>query len=180
MKKIIFYSALIISSILFTWHCSRESNPLLPVENNFNGNLEIKTEKSEYFIESVSSKIEIFVLATVLNTSQDTFYSDLGDGFLAGIDHDNLLIAKGTDGYIEKNISDNNWKQLDRLMLYEGSKVIRILPAMKYNLHATSIVDSNSYGKCRVRIDYYKKYSKTEVDTLRDTSNTFSILKGKK
>ncbi|MCX6149007.1 MAG: hypothetical protein NTX22_00620 [Ignavibacteriales bacterium] len=177
MKKIFIQTTLIALAILFSWNCSNDNNPLIPNEKDFYGNLEIKTEKSEFYIGDDFSNSFALVLATVINSSSDTFYTNLGDGYAAGIDHDKLLIAEGTDGYFEKNIGDNNWKQLNRGILFEGSKIIRILPSRKYNLHATAYLDSNSIGKFRLRINYYKTVSQTSVDTLSDTSNTFIIYK---
>lgn len=177
MKKIFNLFALMVFGILFSWHCSNENNPLTSNKTEFFGKLEIKTEKSEYYIGEDFSKSFAVVLATVFNNSSDTFYANLGDGFREGIDHDILLIAKGNDGYFERNISNNNWEQLDRGILFEGSKIIRILPSKKYNLHGTAYIDSNTVGKFRLRINYYRTYSSPTVDTLRDTSNTFFIYK---
>lgn len=177
MIKIFVYSILIALAILISWYCSKENNPLSPNEKEFSGNLEIKTEKSEYYIDEDFSSSFAIIFATVFNTSSDTFYSNLGDGFLEGIDHNSLFIAKGNDGYFEKNIGNNNWEQLNRGILIEGSKIIRILPSKKYNLQGTAYIDSKTVGKFRLKINYYKTYLQTITDTLRDTSNTFFIYK---
>ncbi len=176
MKRIIVNSLLIALTVFLAWNCSKDQNPLLPNGEEFNRKLEIKTEKSEYYIGEDFYNMA-FVRSTVLNTSSDTFYSKLGDGFNASIDQDVLQIAKGTEGYFEQNIGDNKWENLNLGILIEGSRIIRILPLKEYDLHAIAYLDSNSVGKFRLRVNYYKSYSQPSIDTLRDTSNTFFIYR---
>ena len=114
-------------------------------------------------------------MATLTNTSQDTFYTKLGDGFNTSIDQDYLSIAQLTDGYFEKHTSYNNWENLNLSSLFEGSRIIRIVPSRKYTLTASAHCDSNIEGIFRLKVNYYKSYSQTAVDTLKDISNIFSI-----
>lgn len=183
MQKIFVQSAIIALSILLSWDCSKDNNllnqneDLTGEEEIFNGRLEIKTEKTQYSLEEVSVENYIFIIATLTNTSQDTFYAKLGDGFNPSIDQDYLSISKWTDGYFEKKTTNNNWENLNLGSLFEGSRIIRILPSKKYNLTASAHLDSSIKGKFRLKVYYYKNYSQTAVDTLKDISNIFSINK---
>ncbi len=115
-------------------------------------------------------------MATIVNTSTDTFYSSLGD-FYDGIDQDNLFVAGNTDGYFEVSSVMNSWEELSHPLLIEGSKVVRILPSKEYTLMASAFLDSSNFGRCRLRINYYRTHSKIGVDTLEDISNTFFVYK---
>ena len=147
----------------------------LTTNEGFSKKLEIKTQKSEYKMGEDFNNNFAAVSATVFNTSSDTFYANLGDGFSDGVDQDNLLMAEGTDGYFELFVAKNSWEQLPRGILIEGSKVVRILPSKLYTLQGTAYLNSDSVGKFRLRINYYKTYSRSNTDTLKDISNTFFI-----
>jgi len=175
MKNIFIHLPLIVLVILFSWSCSKESNPL--IEENITVKLDLKTEKSQYRLEEISNGNYIYIKATLLNTSLDTFYTKLGDTFNSSFDQEDLLIAKYTDGYIEKNISNSKWASINLSSLFEGSKIIRILPSKKYNLTASAYLDSSIEGKFRLKVYYYNNYSPTKVDTLKDVSNVFTISK---
>ena len=149
-------------------------NALQP-EEGFEGKLEIRTEKSDYSPEDFNGDFA-FISATLVNTTTDTFYSCLGD-FYGGIDQDNLFAAGNADGYFEVSNGKNIWKELPSPLLIEGSKVVRILPSKIYKLTATAFLDSSNFGRCRLRINYFKTYSQIGVDTLKDISNTFYVFK---
>lgn len=177
MKKIFIHPFTILLILLLFSGCSKESNPLLANED-FSGKLKITTEHSEYYFEEDSTNI-IRLTASVFNTTSDTFYSNLGDWY-GGIDPNILLMAEGTDGFFEKYIDADRWKQLRRGILIEGSKIIRLLPSRKYSLHALAYLDSNysnENAKFRLRINYYKTNSQAQSDTLKDVSNIFYIRK---
>lgn len=168
---------LTIFSSLFILITSCNENIIQPDEEGFAGILEIKTEKSEYYSEVYNGNFYIGVSATIVNTSTDTFYTRLGDFYGGGIDQNNLFMAGGTDGYFEISSGKNYWKELSRPILTEGGEVVRILPSKKYSLIASAFMDSIYFGRCRLRINYYKTYSTTADDTLKDISNIFSIYK---
>lgn len=161
-------------SSLFIFITSCNENIIQPDAEGFSAKLEIKTEKSEYYSEDFNGDLAV-ISATVVNTSTDTFYSSLGDFYGGGIDQNNLYMAGGTDGYFEVSIGKNSWEELSRPILIEGSKIIRILPSKKYTLHATAYLNSADGEIFRLRINYYKTYSLTGTDTLKDISNIFFI-----
>ena len=166
---------LTILTTLFIIIAGCNENLILPDGTEYAGKLQIKTEKSKYYRQDFNGNFAS-VSATVINTSTDTFYTNMGD-FYGGIDQDNLLIAKGNDGYFEASTEKNSWEQLPLPLLIEGSKIIRILPSKKYILMASAFLDSSNFGRCRLRINYYKAYSKSGVDPLTDISNTFFVYK---
>ncbi len=179
MTKIIIHTAFILLIISPAWRCSDGDNPVVSKGNGagFSGNLFITTEKSEYRLEDISPENMVVITARLTNISPDTFYAKLGDGFNAGIDQDHLTVAQGTDGYFEKNIEGDRWENLNLSLLFEGSRVVRILPLKEYALSAVAFRDSTVEGRFRLRIQYYRNYSHGAADTLQDASNTFFILR---
>lgn len=177
MNKKLFVSLLLIFiSAIYIGSCSDDSIPTVPDSTVlFNENLTIVTDKSEYSFDTDFYNSYGTVTATLTNTTQDTFYSKIGDGFNAAIDHEVLFFAYQNDGYFEYNIENDSWEITEQGRLIEGSKIIRILPSVNYIIHAPSIIDSNKLGKYRLRIHYYKN-SDGVGDTLRDISNIFSII----
>jgi hypothetical protein len=167
------YLTIFLSLFILITSCNE--NIIQPDEESFAGKLEIKTEKSEYHSEDFNSDFA-FVSATVVNTSTDTFYSSLGD-FYGGIDQDNFFMAGNTDGYFEVKSEMNSWEELSRPLLIEGSRVVRILPSKKYKLTASAFLDSSNFGRCRLKINYYRSNSINSADTLEDISNIFLIYK---
>jgi len=146
-------------------------------ESYFNENLTIRTTQSEYSLSFDSNNYYCSVNATLINSTQDTFYSKLGDGFNESFDQEHLIIAHQTDGYFEYNVDNNNWENTEQFRLFEGSKIIRILPGAQYNISAYSIIDTNKLGAYRLKIIYYNNSQTQSIDTLRDASNTFYIYK---
>ena len=177
MNKKLFVSLLIIFiSAIYFGSCSDDSIPTVPDSTElFNENLTIVTNKSEYSLGSDFYNNYGTVTATLTNTTQDTFYSNIGDGFNSAIDHEILLFAYQNDGFFEYNIENDNWEITEQGRLIEGSKIIRILPSVNYIIQAPSIIDLNKLGDYRLRIHYYKN-SNGVGDTLRDISNIFSII----
>jgi hypothetical protein len=183
MKKNFIRLTFILLFLLLSWNCSKDNNPVNQNEQwqndkeVFSQKLEIKTEKSEYKLEEITFENFAVIVGTLTNISKDTLYAKLGDRINASTEQDDLSIAKGTDGYFEKNISKNKWNNLNLSIMVGGSRVIRILPLKKYNVLAAAYIDSNIEGNFRLRINYYKEYTHGLVDTLSDVSNVFSISK---
>lgn len=169
-------TCLTILTSLFIIISGCNDNIIQPGEEGFAGKLEIKTEKSEYNLEDFNGNI-VTVSASVVNISADTFYSNLGDFYGSDAYQDYLIMAAGSDGYFEVSAGKISWTQLSRPIAIEGTKVVKILPSKMYTLTATTFLDSSNFGRCRLRINYYKTYSKNGADTLKDISNTFFIYK---
>ncbi|MEE9430267.1 MAG: hypothetical protein V3V16_04455 [Melioribacteraceae bacterium] len=165
--------------LLFLISCTENNNPVKTnEETEFNNNLEIITNELEYHLDDNFGKnYSCSISGTLLNSTQDTFYSNLGDAFNSNFDQENLTIAYQTDGYFEYKLIDKTWKNIEQFRLIEGSKIIRLLPGVEYKISASAIVDTNKLGEHRIRINYYKNYLSANIDTLRDTSNVFSIMR---
>ncbi|HED36975.1 MAG TPA: hypothetical protein ENI76_01815 [Ignavibacteria bacterium] len=178
MNKLIIKSIIfILILLLLAMNCTEKNNPVIPKKGNeFQNNLTISTSKLEYSLTSDFYNNFGIISAILKNSTQDTFYSNVGDGFIGSFDQDILFFASGTDGYFEFN-NNSVWENTTQGQLYEGSKVIRILPAKEYKVQASAFIDSNKIGKYRLRINYYKDYLNGVVDTLRDASNIFMITK---
>jgi hypothetical protein len=170
-EAIILLLAFIINFIIIS--CSEEANPL--ESESFNEYIEIVTDKSEYSIDSVSSSRFIVITGILTNTSTDTLYSELGDGFNASFEQEPLLFAKGNDGIVEYYNKENKWVSIEQARLIEGSKVIRISPKSSYSFQAPAFIGINQTGQYRLIVKYYKSYNEINTDTLIDKSNTFTI-----
>lgn len=169
-------AVIVLSFTLVFFFCSKGNNPVSYQEDEiFDEYLQIQTEKLVYSLRNDFHNSNTHVSGIVTNTTQDTFYANLGDAYNSSMDHNNLLFAHKTDGYFEYNTYDNQWENAEQGMLIEGSKVIRILPEVQYTIQAMAIIDTDKIGKYRLRIQYYKSNSEAEVDTLQDISNTFTI-----
>jgi len=169
-------SVTFILLILFS-SCSENENLVEPIDEiNFNGDLKITTEKNEY-IYGEDYKDWLSINGTLVNNSQDTFYSKLGDGFNSNLNQDQLFVAEGSDAYFETYDSVySTWTNIPRGLLSEGTKVISILPTNTYKFTSHSRFDSTTHGMFRFLFKYYKKTGLTfSTDTLRDTSNVFYI-----
>ncbi|MEN8191613.1 MAG: hypothetical protein ABFS12_02275 [Bacteroidota bacterium] len=177
MKQIIcFFIIVIFSFLLLT--CSDDGiTEISDQDDIYKDYLQIQTAKSQYSHSEDFHNSYAHISGTVTNTTQDTFYSKLGDAFNSSIDQDVFLIANKTDGFYEFKNSSNNWASVEQGHLIEGSKVIRILPETQYTVQATAIIDSNQTGNFRLRIQYYRNYDEAIVDTLQDISNVFTIKK---
>ncbi len=172
LKLFIAFILLFLSS-----SCSENKNPVDSLdENGFNGNLKITIEKREY-IYSEDFTNWLNVSGNLINNSQDTFYSKLGDGFNGNLNQNHLYVAEGSDAYFEKFDSTNNtWSNISRGLLIEGTRVISILPSNNYSFTSFSRMDSTANGMFRFLFKYYKIAGLTfSTDTLRDTSNVFYI-----
>ena len=170
-EAIILLLGLIINFVIIS--CSKEANPL--ESENFNEYIQIETNKSEYSIDSVSSSRFIIITGILTNTSTDTLYSELGDGFDASFEQEALLFAKGNDGIVEYYNKENKWVSIEQSSLFEGGKVIRISPKSSYAFQAPAFIGINQTGEYRLIVKYYKSYNEMKTDTLRDKSNTFTI-----
>lgn len=159
--------------------CSENISPIIPdEESEFSENLIIKTNELQYNLNVDSwNNYYCSISGTLLNSTPDTFYSNLGDVFDSSFDQNTLTIAYQTDGYFEHKQENVAWENVEQFRLSEGSKIIRILPGAKYKIGASAIIDTNKLGDHRIRISYYKNYLSANLDTLRDTSNTFNIVK---
>ena len=174
MDDRIFYCSIAVLTLLTVGSCS--DNPIWSNggQEQFDHILEIQTDSSRYDLDSVSHGFAVAIHASLSNPSIDTFYAELG-GWNGGFDQGTLSIAKGTDGKFQKLVPPNHWRDQELGILFEGPCTIRLLPLTEYSLWAEARRDSLAPGIFRLRVDYFRDSARTGSDTLRDTSNTFTI-----
>ena len=69
--------------------------------------MKIKSNKFEYHLNVDSwNHYYCSITGTLLNSTQDTFYSNLGDAFDSRFDQEHLTIAYQTDGYFEYHVGN--------------------------------------------------------------------------
>jgi len=163
-----------VSAFLVLWGCNDNLIVRDGGEEKFAHILEIQTDSSRYDLDSVSYGYLVGIHARLSNTSVDTFYARLGDWY-GGFDQGTLSIAEYTDGKLQKLVSPNTWRDQKMGMLIEGSRTIRLLPSTEYSLWAEARQDSLTPGTFRLRVEYFRDSARSGSDTLRDTSNTFTI-----
>ncbi|MFZ1292221.1 MAG: hypothetical protein WAR79_19155 [Melioribacteraceae bacterium] len=178
MKKIAIASIYFLI-ILCIISCSEDSIPNnSKVETEFSNKLRLKTDQFEYHLNIDSwNNYYCTITGTIKNLTQDTFYSKIGDSFNSDFEQDNFSIAYQTDGFFEFKNLNEKWKNVEQFWSIEGNKIIPILPNKEYTYIASAIIDTNKLGDHRIRLNYYKEYLTNNIDTLRDTSNTFVIKK---
>lgn len=136
-------------------------------------NLTILTEMNTYTWDESGY---LLIKAKLTNTSTDTFYASLGDRINSSIDQEQLFVAEGSDGYIEKLEPDDSWLQKERGILYEGVRAVAIRPTKEYLVQAFVLWPNRDTGKFRIRIDYYHQIDSTKnKPQLVAYSNTFII-----
>lgn len=167
---------------LFFCHCTHSTAPsakdiarIAPRELG-SGALQIKTEREEYSWRANELGAQQIIVATLTNTSNQTFYARLGDGF-AGFAQEQLYIALGSHGHIEQWQAGANWREMPRGELIEGVRFVVVESKASYQLHADLHKwQGNESGEFRLRIDYFERSDPPEGATPNvDYSNVFGI-----
>lgn len=141
--------------------------------------LSIKTNATSYTWQQGESKDFISIQGTIINDSDATYYSRLGDGF-GPPEPDLLYIAAYSGGYIEKySESEKIWMERElKSILIEGVRVVPIKPSQDYSIFGplTKSREEDETGTYRIRIDYYDiENPDSTVIPFQDFSNTFEI-----
>ncbi|MCH7860046.1 MAG: hypothetical protein IID14_10190 [Candidatus Marinimicrobia bacterium] len=171
------YSTYFICLALLSISCSKDK-PLTASDTNGDGAgyLQIQTEKVEY---SWSGELETLlrIRTTLTNKSNNTYYSKLGDFFNSSIEQTYLAAAEGSDGYLEKRVSTNDWESMPRGLLSEGVRYVVLHPSQEYYLDVMlRFVENGLTGEFRIRVDYYEQLdSPSEVVPYLDYSHSFTI-----
>jgi len=110
------------------------------------------------------------IRATLGNTSDQPFYSMLGDAFNGAIDQNPLFVANGSDASLERE-QGSDWVAVSGVQMIEGVKVVSIQPGKSYELiaHATSA----TAGRYRIVVNY-RNSAKAEP-TRRVVSAIFEV-----
>lgn len=145
---------------------------------NAAGNLIIEVEKSEYRWTPDDLGSSRQIRATIRNDSDRTYYAKLGDGFNSGIDQDDLFIAEGAGGHIEKFNPDSSWIPMPRGLLFEGTGFVALRPQKSYRLTAPLYFWSgDEVGQFRIKVEYFDRIDPSpETSPKMDYSNVFTIV----
>jgi len=139
------------------------------------GFLAIQTTKPVYSWNDDSSGFLLTVEATIRNSSNRSFYARIGDAFNSSIDQEQLFVAQGSDGAIEKQLAATSWAVVESGILIEGVKVIAIRAGETYELFGL-VAGARSTGTFRIRLDYADRpEGEPGRQTYRDYSNEFVI-----
>lgn len=171
----------IMSALLFL-HCTHNTAPemkdiarLAPHELG-SGALQIQTEREAYSWSTSALRTHRLIAATLTNTSEQTFYAKLGDGF-AGEEQEQLHIAAGAHGHIEQWQQSPGWREMPRSHLIEGVRYVVLAPKRSYQLHADLFQwQGEEVGEFRLRVEYFARVDPPDSATPRvDISNVFVI-----
>jgi len=145
---------------------------------NAAGNLEIVSQQSEYSWTPDDLGSSRQIQATIRNTSDRTYYAKLGDGFNSSIDQDDLFIADGTNGFIEKFNPNGSWSAMPRDLLIEGTRFVALRPQKNYQLKAAPLYfwRGDEIGQFRIKVEYFDRIDPSpEISPKMDYSNVFTI-----
>lgn len=134
------------------------------------GQLTITLSKSSYTVAELNPSSGPGARATVGNSSDQPFYSMIGDAFNGAIDQNPLFVTNGSDASLERQ-QGTSWLAVSTGQMIEGLKVVSIQPGKSYDLIAqSSAVTPGSY---RIVIAY--RTSPTGETTRRAVSATFEV-----
>jgi hypothetical protein len=99
------------------------------------GGPSLATNKTTYSVAEVSPG-GAGISATLTAAADKPYYSRLGDAFNSAIDQNQLFIAEGSDGVVERQ-SGNNWVKASGGILVEGVREVVLTPGKTYPVHAS-------------------------------------------
>ena len=134
------------------------------------GVLTIALPKNIYTTADLNPSSGQGIRATLGNTSDQPFYSKLGDAFNGAIDQNPLFVANGSDASLERE-QGSDWVAVSGAQLIEGVKVVSIQPGKSYELIAHS--SGATAGRYRIVVAY--RNSATADPTRRAVSATFEV-----
>ena len=106
----------------------------------------LTTDKSAYSRADLDPGTGQGVRATLIGSSEKSFYSRLGDAFNGAVDQDPLFVAEGSDGALERQ-SGGTWVKAAGVPLVEGVREIVITRAKSYSViaHASAPIQAGTY-----------------------------------
>ena len=109
--------------------------------------------------------------ATLVNTSGQRLYSNVGDGF-GGSVQQTLFVAQGTDAAFEREIVAGTWAPVAAGILIEGSRIVELQAGGRFTL--TGIPTDPVDGTYRVRFRYFSSPDRSGPAS-EVLSNTFTF-----
>ncbi|MGH7490776.1 MAG: hypothetical protein ACREOO_00125 [bacterium] len=142
------------------------------------GYLSIHTDKNSYRWQPNDLSRSGLIYATLTNNSDITFYAMMGDGFDSSFDQQNLFVAQGTGGAIERKHADGSWEVMPRAWLIEGTRAVALRPRASYRLSApVHEWCGTETGVFHVKVEYFDRIDPEPGSLLFfDYSNVFTIL----
>ena len=141
-----------------------------PTNSIVAGQLTITLPKNIYTTGDLNPGSGQGVRATLGNTSDQPFYSMIGDAFNGAIDQSPLFVANGSDASLERE-QGSDWVAVTGMQMVEGVKVVSIQPGKSYELIAMS--NGATAGRYRIVVSY--RNSATAEPTRRVTSAIFEV-----
>ncbi len=111
--------------------------------------------------------------ATLKNTTNQTLYANIGDGFNSAEEQDPLSTSSGSDAVVEGRGANDVWSPLIQGQMIEGTKYVALKPGKTYRLH--SVIGAPSFrGQARIRVRYSNTPNATGTVAI-DYSNVFEV-----
>ena len=161
---------LVLAGALAACSASDNSAATDPTNSIAAGQLTITLPKSVYTIADLNPGSGQGVRATLGNTSDQPFYSLIGDVFNGATDQSPLYVANGSDASLERE-QGSDWVAVSGVQMIEGLKVVSIQPGKTYELIAQS--NGAIAGHYRIVVAY--RSATTTAPTRRAVSATFEI-----
>ena len=169
MKNTVF--ALLLSGVLAA--CSGNDNSQSstdPTNSIAAGVITIALPKNIYTTTELNPSSGQGIRATLGNTSDQPFYSMLGDAFNGALDQNPLFVANGSDASLERQ-QGSDWVAVSGVQMIEGVKVVSIKPGQSYELIAHS--SGATAGNYRIVVAY--RNSAAAEPTRRAVSAIFEV-----
>jgi hypothetical protein len=161
------YMMLILSSVLVA-----QCNPVTgPLSSGTAANITIAVHEPVPALEQAGTWI---VQATVTNSSADqSFFSNVGDGYNSALDQPRIYAALGTHAFIERHIAGMKWADANTAILIEGSRFVVLGAGKTYELEGA--IKPTSPGTYRVRLDYFTRNNDPTEKARQAYSATFQV-----
>jgi len=108
--------------------------------------LTLSIDKSAYSRADLDPGSGNGVRATLVGSTEQPYYSRLGDAFNGALDQNPLFVAEGSDGSLERQ-SGGSWVKVVGVPLVEGVREVVISTSKSYSLiaHASPPIQAGTY-----------------------------------
>jgi hypothetical protein len=138
------------------------------------GALSIQLDKMSYAASEASGNGG-GIGGTIRNNDTRSYYTKLGDAFIAGEEQEQLYIAAFSDGALERETPSASWAMVQGPMLVEGVRFVILRPGRMYRFIATATGDVQP-GNYRISVSYRSTIADEEpAVTGKDVSPVFPI-----
>jgi hypothetical protein len=126
--------------------CASGTSEVLRTAEFSPAGLTLSIDKSAYIRADLDPGSGNGVRATLLGSTERSYYSRLGDAFNAALDQNPLFVAEGSDGSLERQ-SGNSWIRVAGVPLVEGVRDVVISTSKSYGIiaHASPPIQAGTY-----------------------------------